>query len=195
MISKTTYKIIRVLFHLVRYSLVFLLDCLLDSDLFITSVFADSGDEDDSSPAENIPRKDKGKGRAVYTENIEDAEEFDNELNGNIYSKQPSFKEEQEKFDFFFLAKKLQDEEYRNSLPYNQSDEVNSESEYSVLSSEIHSDDPDELKSKKLKVKEYENNNRLSSNVKQSEDNSSLKRNYVEESDNENSPPKHRKNG
>jgi hypothetical protein len=190
---------------------VFLLDCLFDSDVFITSVFADSGDEDDSSPtenlpkrdkgkgravytenledAENLPKRDKGKGRAVYTENLEDAEEFDEELSGNIYSKQPSFKEEQEKFDFE-LAKRLQDEEYRNSLPYNQSNAVSSESDYTVLSSEIHSDDPDELKSKKLKVKEYEDSNRLNSNLKQSEDNDGLKRDYVEESGNENSPNK-----
>jgi len=48
-----------------------------DNDLLITSAFADSGDEDDSSPTENLPKIDKGKGRAVYTESLQDTEEFD----------------------------------------------------------------------------------------------------------------------
>lgn len=78
--------IIKTLLYLALYSLVFLLVCLTckkkkkkkrDNDLLITSVFADSGDEDDSSPTENLPKIDKGKGRAVYTESLQDTEELD----------------------------------------------------------------------------------------------------------------------
>lgn len=233
MISRITYKIIIILFHLVRYFLVFFFDCLLDSDFFITSVFADSGDEDESSPTENLPKKDKGKGRAVYTEYQEeiedlpkkakgktravytesiDQEELDFEFARKLQEQEKSNfenaleQQNQEKSDFelalelqeqeksgFENALRLRNEEYHSSLPNKPSDEVESLSEYTLLSTEIHSNDSDDTKSKKLKVKEYENNNRLDSNVKQAEDNDSLKRNYVEESDNENSPAKQRK--
>lgn len=84
---RITNFIIKTLLYLAWYSLVFLLVCLTffflskkkkrDNDLLITSAFADSGDEDDSSPTENLPKIDKGKARAVYTESLQDTEEFD----------------------------------------------------------------------------------------------------------------------
>jgi len=96
---------------------VLLLDCLLDSDLFITSVFADSGDEDDNSPTENLPKRDKGKGRAVYTGNEEETENLPKKAKGKH---RPVYNEylEQEEFDLNY-AQELQEQEdsyFENTL-------------------------------------------------------------------------------
>lgn len=120
------------------------------------------------------PKRDKGKGRAVYYDDFVPIDESE-----SSYDEYLSYKQEQELYDSE-LARKLQNEEWDLEEEYQESFSLNDKyvsagkapsetsSEYTVLSSEIHSDDSEITKTKKLQIKEVEKG---------------LKRNYDEASE------------
>jgi len=150
---KLTFR--KILPFLIKSISSFIIAYLIGDGDFIKSVYADSEDES-ADEVKPIEKKDKGKGRA--TEFVPDKGKDEKSFSPDrTYSDEESAyfsKQEQEKYDFE-LAKRLQDEEYELEAP--SISKTKSLSDYSVLSSEIHSDDDDETKRKKLEVRDYEN--------------------------------------
>ena len=179
---------------------------MISEDTMITSVFADSGDENDQ------PIKDKGKGKSVRFDLPEDSTDLtkDSDKNESIprervkdigselapgrnpypnildeshqefqdrmkakypYSAMisPDSEESKERvarinaYQEFMDAKQERDYAYArqeqarySEMLKNATDESSENSEYSVYSSDIHSNDSDHTKSKKLEVRETE---------------------------------------
>lgn len=154
--------------YLIKFILL-IISFILWDDEWIGSVNADSDDDLNDNP----PKRDKGKGKLYILDSDDDVNEHPpkrfkgkgkaREIIPDIVDLTQSdeeellfkqFKEQQEISDFE-LAKRLQDEEYEASKPKVE-EEDKSSSEYTVLSSEIHTDDDSETKAKKLAVKEFE---------------------------------------
>lgn len=151
-----------------------LLAILFDEDFEIIRLVQAESDND--SDSDKLPRKDKGKGKATESEYVDlspSPYSSNDELakdNANV-----ELKKQQEDNDYK-LAKILQEEEDVNNT------NVNSESEsgYSVVSSEIHTDDSENTVNKKLAVMQYDNDPKN-------------KRKRDSESDNENPERKYKK--
>ena len=147
---------------IVLFLLIFISDDGEDISLFRTAHAEDT----DSEEEENVrPKRDKGKGRAseaeisqqmanTHPQNLTESDYDSDSENGNI---------SQVKYDLLF-AKSLQEEydrEYAKSLPVISDEDDNakspsSNSEYTVYSSDMHSDDSDHTKNQKMLVKEKE---------------------------------------
>lgn len=163
-----------------RYCLPFILALVFGDDSLITPAQADSGEDTESE--EKAPKRWKGKGKVIIIDDTDSGSESKPEMDPpkrwkgkgraivmddtdtSTYEKrldEYSFennliKKEQEAFDFE-LAKRLQDEEYElASHTVENANNSETSSDYTVLSSEIHSDDSEVTKEKKLKVKEVE---------------------------------------
>jgi hypothetical protein len=128
----------------------------------IRIAYAES-DTDSDSESENLPKVDKGKGRATEDQvqqqeensSREKVKKCDSDLDDRIL-----LQEEQDRA----FAISLQQEEDRAFARYLQEnsgenrDESPLSDSYSVYSSEIHSDDSEHTKNRKLEVKEVEKN-------------------------------------
>jgi hypothetical protein len=124
---------------------------------------------DSESESDNLPKVNKGKGRATEAEIIQQ------EQRGDLYKQEVTrsdsdldlnkSKSLQEQADRAF-AISLQEQEYNEEFnPFleenqykkqNKDESLESDSSYSCYSSEMHSDDSDNTKEKKLSVKELE---------------------------------------
>lgn len=127
---------------------------------FITSALAESVSDSDSEP-EDEPILDKGKRKATDDEVRQQMGYSNEQLANEFETSSNNEKFIQEERDRVF-AKTLQEEEDRAYAQYLQknTEKVRSVSpssdDYSVYSSEIHSDDSDNTRNKKLEVKELE---------------------------------------
>lgn len=162
------------LFILGILAILFFLAVLFDEDLeIIKTVHAESDNESDS---EKKPKRDKGKGKATDFEYLDRNPPY-NSSNEEIAKDKANFelRKQQEDHDYK-LAQLLQEQEYINESVV----ESDSDSDYSVYSSEIHSDDSENTVNKKRAVMEYDKNE-------------SNKRKPESGSDNEKPESKHRK--
>ena len=153
-------KVPHILFFIFTVFLAF--SGLVEDFGFIRSAYAETESENESDN-DDIPKVNKGKGRATSSEILEQMgdnymqkeEKSDSDLDNHIYL--------QEEYDKA-LAISLQqeeDDEFARYLQENsgeKEDKSPSSDNYSVYSSEIHSDDSENTVNKKLEVKEVEKN-------------------------------------
>jgi len=145
------YLVKKCLRILIKYSIICLISSIIGDFTIITPAYADS--EDEEKDEAKTPKRWKGKGKAIYNESDDplESQKLDKDLDEVDLNKQ-----EQEAYDFE-LAKYLQDEEFALAeSKFEEGNKSETESEYSVYSSEIHDSDTDSVKEKKLEVKEKE---------------------------------------
>jgi hypothetical protein len=203
MINKEKLNLFNILISLLGsvwiYFLLFLfllLAVFLSEDLLFATAHADSGSDTEPEP-ENQPKVDKGKQRAVDTEfnepkrdkgkgKIIEIDDDDDVMSLNSEKrKKADYKKHLELLDFEFAMALQQEEQanWENSNRENSSMHSLNTSSPSVVSTEIHSDDSDRTRQRKLGIREIEKSLLLAQGLNREpaldpEENPSRKRRY-----------------